>query len=162
MDRGRRMSTAHDSDTAPRASARGLVPTGRRTSSAPFDTGVAKRFLGNCSAPHRRAFLVAVVAVLVSAASVVAIPALIGRAVNSRGRRGDGALLNQTLIAFAGAGAAIYSTVFFLRAVAVGAAGPAGDLRHPPQDVRPLPGGVAVVHGQDPRRAGSCRGCRAT
>ena len=47
-----------------------------------FDAGVAKRFLG-MMVPYRRAFLVAVVAVLVSAASVVAIPALIGRAVNA-------------------------------------------------------------------------------
>ena len=65
-----------------------------------FDAGVAKRFLG-MMVPYRRAFLTAVVAVLVSAASVVAIPALIGRAVNAA-VAGDGALLDQTLIAFAG------------------------------------------------------------
>ena len=76
-----------------------------------FDTGVAKRFLGML-APHRRSFLIAVAAVLVSAASVVAIPALIGRAVNAAVAR-DGALLDQTLIAFAGL-VAVYSTAFFI------------------------------------------------
>ncbi|WP_312165110.1 ABC transporter ATP-binding protein [Phenylobacterium sp.] len=76
-----------------------------------FDTGVARRFLGMMK-PYRRAFLTAVAAVLVSAASVVAIPALIGRAVNAAVAR-DGALLNQTLIAFAGL-VAIYSTAFFI------------------------------------------------
>lgn len=76
-----------------------------------FDTGVARRFLGMMK-PHRRAFLVAVAAVLVSAASVVAIPALIGQAVNAAVAR-DGALLNQTLIAFAGL-VAVYSSAFFL------------------------------------------------
>ncbi|MBA4010817.1 MAG: multidrug ABC transporter, partial [Phenylobacterium sp.] len=69
------------------------------------------RFLG-LMVPYRRAFLVAVVAVLVSAASVVAIPALIGRAVNAAVAR-DGHLLDQTLIAFA-ALVAIYSTAFFI------------------------------------------------
>ena len=76
-----------------------------------FDTGVAKRFLA-IMRPYRRAFLGAVVAVLISAASVVAIPALIGRAVNAAVAR-DGALLDQTLIAFAGL-VAIYSTAFFI------------------------------------------------
>ena len=76
-----------------------------------FDAGVARRFLG-MMAPYRRAFLTAVVAVLVSAASVVAIPALIGRAVNAAVAR-DGALLDQTLIAFAGL-VAVYSTAFFI------------------------------------------------
>ena len=76
-----------------------------------FDTGVAKRFLAMLK-PHRRSFLMAVVAVLISAASVVAIPALIGQAVNAAVAR-DGALLNQTLIAFAGL-IAIYSTAFFM------------------------------------------------
>lgn len=76
-----------------------------------FDTGVATRFLGMMK-PYRRAFLTAVAAVLVSAASVVAIPALIGRAVNAAVAR-DGALLDKTLIAFA-ALVAIYSTAFFI------------------------------------------------
>jgi len=76
-----------------------------------FDAGVARRFLALMK-PYRRAFLTAVAAVLVSAASVVAIPALIGRAVNAAVAR-DGALLNQTLIAFA-ALVAIYSTAFFI------------------------------------------------
>ncbi|MGH6998678.1 MAG: ABC transporter transmembrane domain-containing protein, partial [Phenylobacterium sp.] len=76
-----------------------------------FDAGVARRFLA-MMVPYRRAFLMAVVAVLVSAASVVAIPALIGRAVNAAVAR-DGALLDQTLIAFAGL-VAVYSTAFFI------------------------------------------------
>lgn len=76
-----------------------------------FDTGVAKRFLAMLK-PHRRSFMVAVVAVLISAASVVAIPALIGRAVNAAVAR-DATLLNQTLIAFAGL-IAIYTTAFFM------------------------------------------------
>lgn len=76
-----------------------------------FDTGVARRFLEMLK-PHRRSFLVAVVAVLISAASVVAIPALIGRAVNAAVAR-DASLLNQTLIAFAGL-IAVYTTAFFM------------------------------------------------
>lgn len=76
-----------------------------------FDTGVAKRLLGMLR-PHRRSFFLAVVAVLISAASVVAIPAVIGRAV-SAAVAGDGDLLNQVLIAFA-ALVAIYSTAFFM------------------------------------------------
>ena len=39
-----------------------------------FDAGVARRFLAMLK-PHRRSFLLAVAAVLVSAASVVTIPA---------------------------------------------------------------------------------------
>ncbi len=76
-----------------------------------FDTGVAKRFL-DMMRPHRRSFFLAVIAVLISAASVVAIPAVIGRAV-SAAVAGDGDLLNQILIAFA-ALVAIYSTAFFM------------------------------------------------
>lgn len=76
-----------------------------------FDTGVARRFLGMMR-PHRRSFFLAVIAVLVSAASVVAIPALIGRAVDAAVAR-DGALLDRTLIAFA-ALVAVYSTAFFM------------------------------------------------
>jgi len=76
-----------------------------------FDAGVARRFLGMLK-PHRRSFLLAVVAVLISAASVVTIPALIGRAVDAAVAR-DGALLDRTLIAFAGL-VAVYSTAFFV------------------------------------------------
>jgi ATP-binding cassette subfamily B multidrug efflux pump len=76
-----------------------------------FDTGVAKRLIGMLR-PHRRAFLFAVVAVLISAASVVAIPAVIGRAVDAS-VAGDATLLDQTLIAFA-ALVAVYSTAFFM------------------------------------------------
>ncbi|HEY9234672.1 MAG TPA: ABC transporter ATP-binding protein [Phenylobacterium sp.] len=76
-----------------------------------FDTGVAKRFLGMMG-PHKRSFMFAVIAVLASAASVVAIPALIGRAVDAAVAR-DGALLDRTLIAFA-ALVVVYSAAFFL------------------------------------------------
>ena len=76
-----------------------------------FDAGVARRFLGMLR-PHRRSFLLAVVAVLVSAASVVTIPALIGRAVDAAVAR-DGALLDKTLIAFAVL-VGVYSTAFFI------------------------------------------------
>jgi ATP-binding cassette subfamily B protein len=76
-----------------------------------FDAGVARRFLGMLK-PHRRSFLLAVAAVLVSAASVVTIPALIGRAVDAAVAR-DGALLDATLIAFAVL-VGVYSTAFFV------------------------------------------------
>ncbi|MET3527092.1 ABC transporter ATP-binding protein [Phenylobacterium koreense] len=76
-----------------------------------FDTGVAKRFLGMMG-PHKRSFMFAVIAVLASAASVVAIPALIGRAVDAAVAR-DGGLLDRTLIAFA-ALVVVYSAAFFL------------------------------------------------
>ncbi|MFN3512949.1 MAG: ABC transporter ATP-binding protein [Phenylobacterium sp.] len=76
-----------------------------------FDTKVARRFLAFLR-PHRKAFAAAVVAVLVSAASVVTIPALIGRAVDAA-VAGDGAALDATLAAFAGL-VAVYATVFFL------------------------------------------------
>ena len=49
-----------------------------------FDAGVAKRFLG-MMVPYRRAFLTAVVAVLVSAASVVAISSWTGLAAGAAG-----------------------------------------------------------------------------
>ena len=76
-----------------------------------FDTKVARRFLVFLK-PHRRAFIWAVVAVLISAASVVAIPALIGQAVSSAVAR-DGAALDRTLMLFAGL-VAVYATAFFL------------------------------------------------
>jgi ATP-binding cassette, subfamily B, multidrug efflux pump len=76
-----------------------------------FDTKVARRFLAFLR-PHRKAFAAAVVAVLVSAASVVTIPALIGRVVYAS-FAGDGAALDATLAAFAGL-VAVYATVFFL------------------------------------------------
>ncbi|MEK7430470.1 MAG: ABC transporter ATP-binding protein [Pseudomonadota bacterium] len=75
-----------------------------------FDKGVATRFL-EIMQPHKRSFFLAVIAVLVSAASVVTIPALIGRAVNAAVAR-DGDLLDQTLIAFAGL-IVVYATAFF-------------------------------------------------
>jgi ATP-binding cassette subfamily B protein len=76
-----------------------------------FDAGVARRFLSMLK-PHRRSFMIAVVAVLASAASVVTIPALIGRAVNAAVAR-DGALLDHTLMVF-GALVIVYSGAFFL------------------------------------------------
>ncbi|WP_374577575.1 ABC transporter ATP-binding protein [Phenylobacterium sp.] len=76
-----------------------------------FDAGVARRFLSMLK-PHRRSFMIAVVAVLASAASVVTIPALIGRAVNAAVAR-DGALLDHTLMVF-GALVIVYSAAFFL------------------------------------------------
>ena len=76
-----------------------------------FDAGVARRFLAMLK-PHRRSFLLAVAAVLVSAASVVTIPALIGRAVDAAVAR-DGALLDATLIVFAIL-VGVYSTAFFV------------------------------------------------
>ena len=76
-----------------------------------FDTGVAKRLVGML-APHRRSFFVAVAAVMVSAASVVTIPALIGRAVDAAVAR-DATLLDKTLMAFA-ALVVVYSAAFFL------------------------------------------------
>ncbi len=76
-----------------------------------FDAGVARRFLSMLK-PHRRSFAIAVVAVLASAASVVTIPALIGRAVDAAVAR-DGALLDRTLMVF-GALVLVYSAAFFL------------------------------------------------
>jgi len=75
-----------------------------------FDTQVARRFLVFLK-PHRRAFLAAVVAVMISAIAVVTIPAMIGGAVNAA-VAGDGARLDRTLIAFA-ALVGVYSTAFF-------------------------------------------------
>lgn len=76
-----------------------------------FDTKVARRFLAFLK-PHRAAFLWAVVAVLISAASVVTIPALIGQAVSAAVAR-DGDLLDKTLALFAGL-VAVYATAFFM------------------------------------------------
>ena len=76
-----------------------------------FDINVAKRFL-EILKPHRRSFIIAVVAVLVSAICAVSIPALIGRAVTAAVNR-DGHLLDQILIAFA-ALIALYATAFFM------------------------------------------------
>src|SRR3990167_566807 len=76
-----------------------------------FDTKVARRFFVFLK-PHKKAFAMAVVAVLVAAISVVAIPALIGQAVNSA-VAGDGAKLDRTLLAFA-ALVVVYSIAFFM------------------------------------------------
>ena len=76
-----------------------------------FDINVAKRFL-EILKPHRRSFIIAVVAVLISAICAVSIPALIGRAVTAAVNR-DGHLLDQILIAFAGL-IALYATAFFM------------------------------------------------
>lgn len=76
-----------------------------------FDINVAKRFL-EILKPHKRSFIIAVVAVLISAICAVSIPALIGRAVTAAVNR-DGHLLDQILIAFAGL-IAVYATAFFM------------------------------------------------
>ncbi|WP_332773107.1 ABC transporter transmembrane domain-containing protein, partial [Phenylobacterium sp.] len=76
-----------------------------------FDTKVARRFLTFLK-PHKKAFAMAVVAVLVAAISVVTIPALIGQAVNSA-VAGDAEKLDRTLLAFAGL-VAVYSVAFFV------------------------------------------------
>ena len=76
-----------------------------------FDINVAKRFL-EILKPHKRSFIIAVVAVLISATCAVIIPALIGRAVTAAVNR-DGHLLDQILIAFAGL-IAVYATAFFM------------------------------------------------
>ncbi|MDP1600812.1 ABC transporter ATP-binding protein [Phenylobacterium sp.] len=76
-----------------------------------FDINVAKRFL-EILKPHKRSFIIAVVAVLISATCAVMIPALIGRAVTAAVNR-DGHLLDQILIAFAGL-IAVYASAFFM------------------------------------------------
>ncbi|MDP3747754.1 MAG: ABC transporter ATP-binding protein [Phenylobacterium sp.] len=76
-----------------------------------FDTKVARRFLVFLR-PHKKAFAMAVVAVLFAAVSVVAIPAVIGQAVNSA-VTGDAEKLDRTLVAFAGL-VAVYSVAFFV------------------------------------------------
>ncbi|MES3027013.1 MAG: ABC transporter ATP-binding protein [Pseudomonadota bacterium] len=76
-----------------------------------FDIDVAKRFL-EILKPHKRSFIIAVVAVLISAVCAVSIPALIGRAVTAAVNR-DGQLLDQILIAFAGL-IAVYASAFFM------------------------------------------------
>jgi ATP-binding cassette subfamily B multidrug efflux pump len=76
-----------------------------------FDPRVARRFLGFLK-PHGKAFSWAQAAVLVAAASQVALPALIGRAVNAAVAR-DGRLLDLALLAFA-ALASLYAAAAFL------------------------------------------------
>ena len=76
-----------------------------------FDIDVAKRFL-EILKPHKRSFIIAVVAVLISATCAVMIPALIGRAVTAAVNR-DGQLLDQILIAFVGL-IAVYASAFFM------------------------------------------------
>ena len=76
-----------------------------------FDVKVARRFLGFLG-PHKRSLIIAQVAVLISAATQVAVPAMIGAAVNAAVAK-DGPLLDRTLIVFA-AVAAAYATFFFI------------------------------------------------
>nr|MEA2797534.1 ATP-binding cassette, subfamily multidrug efflux pump [Phenylobacterium sp.] len=76
-----------------------------------FDAAVARRFLAYLK-PHRKAVITAQVAVLLSAASQVALPLVIGRIVASATRH-DVAALNRNLIAFAVA-AAVFVAMFFL------------------------------------------------
>ena len=76
-----------------------------------FDINVARRFLAFLE-PHKRSLIIAQVAVLISAATQVAVPAMIGAAVNAAVAK-DGPLLDRTLIVFA-AVAAAYATFFFI------------------------------------------------
>jgi ATP-binding cassette subfamily B multidrug efflux pump len=76
-----------------------------------FDAAVARRFLAYLK-PHRKAVITAQVAVLLSAASQVTLPLVIGRIVASATRH-DVAALNRNLIAFAVA-AAVFVAMFFL------------------------------------------------
>lgn len=76
-----------------------------------FDTRVARRFFVFLK-PHRKSFIAAVIAVLVAAASVVTIPAMIGHAVSAAVAK-DGALLDRTLVLFAGL-IAVYAVAFFM------------------------------------------------
>ena len=75
-----------------------------------FDTKIARRFFSYLG-PHKKMFAVAQVAVLVSAASQVSLPLLIGRAVDNVVKH-DAARFQQTLIAFA-VMAAVYTAMFF-------------------------------------------------
>jgi ATP-binding cassette subfamily B protein len=104
-------TASNPSNEAPRARRASLGSTEGDDIFGTFDTRVARRFLAFLK-PHRKTFVWAVMAVLVSAISVVMIPALIGRAVNASVAR-DGAMLDRTLIAFAGL-VAVYVTAFFL------------------------------------------------
>jgi ATP-binding cassette subfamily B multidrug efflux pump len=76
-----------------------------------FDARVARRFLAYLK-PHRKAVITAQVAVVLSAASQVSLPLVIGRIVASATRH-DAAALNRNLIAFAIA-AAVFVAMFFL------------------------------------------------
>jgi ATP-binding cassette subfamily B protein len=75
-----------------------------------FDTRIARRFFSYLG-PHRKMFVIAQIAVLVSAASQVSIPLLIGRAVDSVVKH-DAARFQQTLVAFA-VMAGVYTAMFF-------------------------------------------------
>ncbi len=76
-----------------------------------FDVSVARRFLAYLT-PHKRPLLIAQSAVLITALCQIAIPRLIGAAVN-RAVGHDPAGLNQTLVIFAAA-AAISAVFFFV------------------------------------------------
>ncbi len=76
-----------------------------------FDVSVARRFLGYLT-PHKRPLLIAQAAVLITALCQIAIPSLIGTAVN-RAVGHDTAALDQTLLLFAGA-AAVSAMFFFV------------------------------------------------
>jgi ATP-binding cassette subfamily B protein len=75
-----------------------------------FDPKVARRFFGYLK-PHRRAFATAQVAVLLSAASQLSLPLLIGKIVTAAVRH-DAAGFHQLLELFALA-AAVFATCFF-------------------------------------------------
>ena len=75
-----------------------------------FDTKIARRFFAYLG-PHKKMFVIAQIAVLVSAASQVSIPLLIGRAVDSVVKH-DMARFRETLIAFV-VMAGVYTAMFF-------------------------------------------------
>ncbi|MES2343338.1 MAG: ABC transporter ATP-binding protein [Pseudomonadota bacterium] len=75
-----------------------------------FDVNIARRFLAFL-APHKRSLVIAQVAVLASAATQVAVPAMIGQAINAAVAH-DGARLDRTLVIFAVVACA-YAACFF-------------------------------------------------
>ncbi|MDE2487110.1 MAG: ABC transporter ATP-binding protein, partial [Alphaproteobacteria bacterium] len=76
-----------------------------------FDTVAARRFFAYVK-PHRRSFITALVAVVVTAFAQISIPRLIGRVVEAVVRR-DPVLLDHDVLLFA-IGAAIFVTMFFV------------------------------------------------
>lgn len=76
-----------------------------------FDAVAARRFFAYVK-PHKRAFVVAQVAVVLTAGAQIALPRLIGKTVDAVVRR-DPALLDRTVLMFA-IGAAIFVTMFFV------------------------------------------------
>jgi ATP-binding cassette subfamily B protein len=76
-----------------------------------FDAQAVKRFFAYVK-PHKRAFITAQVAVLVTAGAQIALPRLIGKTVDAMVKR-DPALLDRAVLMF-GLGAATFVTMFFI------------------------------------------------